>query len=78
MGSIDSVSLDYIKGNAKAVVEASPVAYIRYVKSRGSIFNPEDSRVITPRADTGFFIDHEELLEASIWVRVAIEYILSG
>jgi len=59
-------------------VEAFPVAYIRYVKLRDSIFNPEDSRVITSRVDTGFFIDHKELLEASIWVRVAIEYILSG
>jgi hypothetical protein len=47
----------------------SPISYIKDAKLSGSLFNPEDTNGVVSSVDTGFFVDHEEPLEALLWVR---------
>jgi hypothetical protein len=56
-----------MKENAKSVMEASPVRYVRDAKLRGKVFNPEDDSGLVSSVDTGFYVDHEEPLEALTW-----------
>ncbi|KAK2797694.1 hypothetical protein FQN50_009118 [Emmonsiellopsis sp. PD_5] len=71
---IEKVSLDLIKRNAKAVMEASPISYIKDAKLCGTLFNPEDSTGLVCGVDTGFFVDHEEPLEVLGTVRQDFEW----
>ncbi|KAK2738145.1 hypothetical protein FQN55_000765 [Onygenales sp. PD_40] len=66
---IEKVPLDLIKGNARAVMEASPIPYIRDARLCGTLFNPEDSTGLICGVNTGFFVDHEEPLEVLEMVR---------
>ncbi|OJD21471.1 hypothetical protein ACJ73_07186 [Blastomyces percursus] len=66
---IEKVPLGLIEGNAKAVIEASPIPYIRNAKLCGTLFNPEDSTGLICGVNTGFFVDHEEPLEVLETVR---------
>ncbi|PGH02792.1 hypothetical protein GX51_04403 [Blastomyces parvus] len=68
-GGIEKVSLDLIKENAKAVMEASPISYIKNAKLCGALFNPEDSTGLICGVDTGFYVDHEEPLDVLERVR---------
>ncbi len=56
-------------------MKASPVDYVRNAELRGSLFHLEDSSSgLVSCADTGFFVDHAEPLEALVWVREIIEW----
>ncbi|PGH29399.1 hypothetical protein GX50_07856 [[Emmonsia] crescens] len=66
---IEKVPLGLIKGNAKAVMEASPIPYIKDARLCGTLFNPEDSTGLICGVNTGFFVDHEEPLEVLEIVR---------
>ena len=73
-GSINTISLEYIRKNAESIMKASPVRYVRDAKLRGKLFNPDDSSGLVSGADTGFYVDHEEPLEALEWVRESMEW----
>ena len=47
----------------------SPISYIKEAKLSGSLFNPEDTSGVVSSVDTGFFVDHEEPLEALVCVQ---------
>ena len=63
-----------MKGNAHSIMKVSPVGYVRDAKLRGSLFDPEDSSGLVSSVDTGFFVDHEEPLEALAWVRESMDW----
>lgn len=50
--------------NARLVMNASPIAYIRDAKLRGTLFEPENSTELVCGVDSGFFVDHDEPLAA--------------
>ncbi|KAI2628520.1 hypothetical protein GGR54DRAFT_628424 [Hypoxylon sp. NC1633] len=68
-GSIEKVSLDFIASNAESIMKASPISYVRDAKLCGSIFDAKDSTGLVSGADSNFFIDHREPLEALRVVR---------
>lgn len=55
-------------------MKASPIPYVRDAKLRGSLFNPSDASGLVSSVDSGFFVDHEEPLEALAWVREAMNW----
>ncbi|TLD19497.1 hypothetical protein E2P81_ATG07114 [Venturia nashicola] len=71
---IDTASLEFMKDNAHSIMKISPVGYVRDAKLRGSLFDPEDSSGLVSSVDTGFFVDHEEPLEALAWVRESMDW----
>ncbi|EFW14307.1 hypothetical protein D8B26_007052 [Coccidioides posadasii str. Silveira] len=62
--SIERVSLNFIAENAEAIMKVSPISYVREAKLCGSLFEPEDPTGLICGVNTGFFVDHEEPLEA--------------
>lgn len=74
LGSINTVRLDFIKVHAEEIMKASPIAYVRDAKLRGSLFNPEDASGLVSSVDTSFWIDHTEPLEALEWVRDTVDW----
>ncbi|KAF2191260.1 hypothetical protein K469DRAFT_720250 [Zopfia rhizophila CBS 207.26] len=72
--SITNISLDFIKENAESIMKASPVRYVRDAELRGKLFNPEDDSGLVSSVDTGFYVDHEEPLEALTWVRESMDW----
>lgn len=55
---ISRISFDFIQKNASSIIEASPVAYVREARLRGTVFG-DDGR-LTCGADTAFYVDHRE------------------
>ena len=55
-------------------MEASPVRYVKDAKLHGSLFDPGDTSGLVSCVDTGFFVDHNEPLEALAWVREAMDW----
>ena len=45
-------------------MKASTVGYVRDAKLRGKLFDPEDAYGLVSSVDAGFFVDHEEPIEA--------------
>lgn len=72
--SIDTASLEFMKENAQSIMRASPVGYVRNAELRGRLFDPEDTSGLVSSVDTGFFVDHEEPLEALTWVRESMDW----
>lgn len=72
--SINTVSLEFMKDNAESIMKASPVGYVRDANLRGKLFDPKDTSGLVSSVDTGFFVDHEEPLEALAWVRESMEW----
>ncbi|KAI1935012.1 hypothetical protein LOZ66_005561 [Ophidiomyces ophidiicola] len=62
--SIEKVALEFARQNAKSIMQASPISYIREAKLCGTLFDPQDSTGIVCGVNTGFFVDHDEPLEA--------------
>jgi len=63
-----------MKDNAESIMKASPVGYVRDAKLRGRLFNPKDTSGLVSSVETGFFVDHEEPLEALAWVRESMDW----
>jgi hypothetical protein len=61
---IEEVDLSIAKEYATRIMEASPVEYVRTAKLHGSLFDDNMSDGTVSCADTGFFVDHTEPLEA--------------
>ncbi|KAK2743502.1 hypothetical protein FQN57_004799 [Myotisia sp. PD_48] len=66
---IGQVDFDLIEGSANAIMEASPISYIREARLRGTLFDSKDSTGLVCGVNTGFFVDHEEPLKALNIVR---------
>lgn len=62
------VSLDFAQAHAAGVMAASPVEYIKAAKLRGSLFDSSDTSGLVSGVDTGFYVDHEEPLQALTWM----------
>lgn len=62
--SINPISHDYIRDNAESIVRASPVRYIQEARLRGKLFDPDTNDGLVSCADTRFYVDHKEPLEA--------------
>ena len=73
-GPIDTASLEFMKDNAQSIMKASPVGYVRDAKLRGRLFDSEDTSGPVSSVDTGFFVDHEQPLEALAWVRESMDW----
>ncbi|TWU71603.1 hypothetical protein ED733_003298 [Metarhizium rileyi] len=67
--AIEHVSLDFIGEHSRAIMEKSPIQYVKEAVVRGTLFNQEDSSGLISGVDTGFFVDHEEPLQALQQVR---------
>lgn len=55
-------------------MKVSPVEYVRDAKLRGSLFDSKDTSGLVCCVDSGFFVDHEEPLEALALVRESMEW----
>ncbi|KAI9701611.1 MAG: hypothetical protein M1820_006382 [Bogoriella megaspora] len=62
--SINTISLKFIKDNVELILKASPVMYVRNARLQGSLFDSQDTGSVVSSADTRFFVDHDEPLEA--------------
>ncbi len=78
LDSLRSVRLDAVRTHAREIMEASPVEYVRNPKLRGCVFDPGDTSGVVSCADTGFFVDHGEPLEALARARERMEWPLGA
>ncbi len=58
------IPLDFAKNHASGVLNSSPIAYIRDAEPCGSIFDPDDATGMVMGANSHFFVDHAEPLDA--------------
>ncbi|KAA8620207.1 hypothetical protein PtrSN002B_007440 [Pyrenophora tritici-repentis] len=61
-GCVTAQDLEFMHVNARAVMEASPVAYVREAVLRGKLFDGQDTSGAVSSVDTQFFVDHKEPL----------------
>ncbi|KAI0740145.1 hypothetical protein C8Q76DRAFT_665870 [Earliella scabrosa] len=55
----------YIKEHARQILESTPIAYLRGARLHGSLFEGAGTTSgVVSSADTGFFVDHTEPMEA--------------
>ena len=66
---IGTVAVSFIRDNAKAFINMSPISYIKNAKLQGSLFDVKDTSGLVSSVYTDFFVDHTELLEALNWVQ---------
>jgi hypothetical protein len=74
IGGINTVAVGFIRDNAKAIMKASPINYVKDAGLRGSLFDPEDTSGVVSSVYTKFFVDHTEPLEALAWVREGLDW----
>ena len=65
----EDVDLDMTRTHGRAIIDSCPVGYVKAAKLHGSLFGVEVDDGAVSCADTGFFVDHEEPLEALKTVR---------
>jgi len=63
-GGPDNVNLKMMKLHARKVMDSCPVGYVKEAKLRGTLFGGDDEDGSVSCADTRFWVDHEEPLEA--------------
>lgn len=61
---IQSIDLGFCRQNARAILEGSPVGYVREMQLRGSLFEDKCAPGTISCVFTSFYIDHAEPLEA--------------
>ena len=70
-----SIKVDFIAKNAKQIVSASPVAYVKDAQLRGSCFDSEHKvSGLVSSAFTNFYVDHDEPLAALAEVREYMDW----
>ncbi len=69
LGTIGNVHLSLIGDRGRRIMSSSPIGYIKNATPRGSLFEPNVTDGTISCVDTGFFVDHEEPLEALRRVR---------
>lgn len=72
--SFRTLQLGHIGKYAEEIMIASPISYVKDAKLRGSVFNPGDTSGLVSSVDSGFFVDHNEPLEALAWVREEMDW----
>ncbi len=72
--SIRTLQLGPIGKYAEEIMKESPISYVKDAKLRGSVFNPGDTSGLVSSADSEFFVDHNEPLEALAWVREEMDW----
>ncbi|EDN07420.1 predicted protein [Histoplasma mississippiense (nom. inval.)] len=78
VGGIEKAPLGLVEANAKAVLEALPIPYIKNARLCGSLFNLEDLTGLVCEVDTGFFVDHKEPLEVVEVIEVVLVIPIQG
>lgn len=68
------VDLNYIREHAGSIMAVSPVAYVKDARLRGSLFEHGNVSGLVSSVDSGFFVDHQEPLEALAWVQEAMDW----
>ncbi|RYO92146.1 hypothetical protein DL762_001804 [Monosporascus cannonballus] len=68
-GTIEKISMDFIRQNADAIMKASPIPYIKEAQLRGILFEPQNAAGIISGVNTKFFVDHEDPLKALSLIR---------
>lgn len=68
------MAVGFIRDNAEAIMEASPIGYVNKAELRGSLFDPEDTSGVVSSVDTRFFVDHTEPLKALAWAREGLDW----
>lgn len=63
-GGPEDVDLEMTKRYARAVMDSCPVGYVKEGKLRGTLFSGDSKDGIVSCADTQFWVDHEEPLQA--------------
>lgn len=58
------MDLTFCQKNAKSILEASPVAYIKGVELHGSLFDKDCTTGAISLVFTNFYLDHAEPFEA--------------
>ena len=66
---IDAVELGFIREHAEGIIRVSPVVYVKDAKLRGRLLGEDDGEGTVSCADTKFFVDHAEPLQALAVVR---------
>lgn len=74
VASTGAIPLDFTRLHAQAILGASPVRYVREARLRGSLFDEGDLTGLISAVDTGFFVDHEEPLDALHFVREEMDW----
>ena len=59
---IDNIDLSFCHENAKLIIEASPIGYVREMQLRGSLFEKDCTSGAISSVYTEFYVDHEEPL----------------
>jgi len=72
--ALDPPKLDYIRDHAKAIINSSPIDYVKGAKPCGILFDSKDASGLVSSAFTNFYVNHAEPLEALSWVRENIEW----
>jgi hypothetical protein len=65
----EDVDLKMTKCHARAVMDTCPVGYVKEAKLRGALFESDSKDGTVSCADTQFWVDHEEPLQALKSVR---------
>lgn len=72
-GGIERISIDFIQKYAKAILETSPISYIRDAKLTGSIFGQASAGMVSG-VNTDFFVNHDEPLKALMRIREELSW----
>ena len=67
-------AVDFIRNNARTVMKASPISYVKNAELHGSLFDPEDISGLISSVDSKFFVDHTEPLEVLARVRERLDW----
>ncbi|EXA53662.1 hypothetical protein FOVG_01397 [Fusarium oxysporum f. sp. pisi HDV247] len=62
--AIENVSMEFIRASSQSIMKESPIQYIKDAAVCGTLFDANDVSGLISGVDTGFFVDHEEPLQA--------------
>jgi hypothetical protein len=61
---LEEVNLQMVKEHARAIMDSSPVEYVKTATLRGNLFGTDEGDGSVSCASTQFFVDHSEPLAA--------------
>ena len=73
-GGINDIKTSLIRDHSQAILEASPVEYLKSATACGSLFDHDVTDGTTSSVNTGFFVDHTEPLEALEDIRMQVDW----
>ncbi|KAG2034199.1 hypothetical protein BDR03DRAFT_965754 [Suillus americanus] len=60
--NLKDVDLDFIRGHAKGILEASPISYLKAAQPKGMLFQENCNNGVVSSVFTEFYVDHAEPL----------------